>query len=117
MKNAVTSNFNGDIQECEESLDEAEYNDRNFYFMLLKSFVSRDNNSTLMQTSELRESDLQSLRKSKRMTTFVDTKSSKGRRLRYVSHPMLQNFMFPSARDARECMNDDTSKLISSLFK
>lgn len=117
VKNAVTSNFNGDIQECEESLDEAEYNDRNFYFMLLKSFVSRDNNSTLMQTSELRESDLQSLRKSKRMTTFVDTKSSKGRRLRYVSHPMLQNFMFPSARDARECMNDDTSKLISSLFK
>ena len=44
------------------NISEAEYNDRNFYFMLLKRFVSRDNNSTLMQTSELRESDLQSLR-------------------------------------------------------
>ena len=95
--------------------DENEYYDRKFYLMLLKKFISNDSNNNQIKASESWGTDMQAFRKSKRKNADVDTRASKGRRLRYSSHPTLRNFMFPSdMSEAREIMDD---RLINSLFQ
>ena len=59
--------------------------------------------------------DLQELQKSKRKNADVDTKASKGRKIRYNVHPKLQNFMFPSNTSKRRDTMDE--QLLKSLFQ
>ena len=96
-------------------VDENEYEDRNFYYMLLKSFVSNENNGGQMGSPNLWGKDLQELQKSKRKNADVDTKASKGRKIRYNVHPKLQNFMFPSNTSKRSDTMDE--QLLKSLFQ
>jgi protein AATF/BFR2 len=87
------------------------YDDRIFYSMLLKSFIT---STTDANTGSMRAADLEALRKYKRnKSSNVDRKASKGRKLRYVVHEKLTNFMFPIP--ANETVDSD--RIMASLFQ
>ncbi|XP_065560482.1 protein AATF-like [Artemia franciscana] len=89
------------------------FDDDDFYHQILREFVERkssDSSSAAALGRQLLE--IQKLRsKSKRM---VDTKASKGRRIRYDVHQKLVNFMPPIQKNSMsdEIVND----LFMSLF-
>lgn len=62
----------------------------------------------------MRPQDLNLLRKLKSSKNQVDRKASKGRRIRYIEHPKIQNFMFPVAVSNPAI---DVDKLFQSLFQ
>ena len=87
------------------------YDDRIFYSMLLKSFITSTADGNI---SSMRAADLEALRKYKRSKgSNVDRKASKGRKLRYVVHDKLTNFMFPIP--VTETV--DSARIIASLFQ
>jgi len=119
--------MDSDAEEEEESEEEEEdrgkkrrvghdlevYDDRSFYSLLLKSFIqSAESSST--SASSMRPDDLAALRKYRRSKTKVDRKASKGRKIRYVTHAKLQNFMFPIAQPSPPM---DVDRLFQSLFQ
>jgi protein AATF/BFR2 len=65
------------------------YDDRAFYFLLLQSFLQSSNYDSSQNDR------IAHLKKIKSKKKDVDRKASKGRKIRYVVHPKLQNFMFP----------------------
>jgi len=93
--------------------DEEVYDDRPFYAMLLKTFITSsakfegsgvginssgaDARQQQQQdlTLTMRAADLEALRRYKRKKLNVERKASKGRKIRYTVHDKLQNFMFP----------------------
>ncbi len=98
-------------KETSASYDVEVYDDRIFYSMLLKSFIT---STTDGNTSSMRAADLEALRKYKRnKSSNVDRKASKGRKLRYVVHDKLTNFMFPIP--VTETVDSD--RIIASLFQ
>ena len=60
-----------------------------------------------------RTTPAKSATKLKKTKRAVDTKASKGRKLRFVVQPKLQNFMFPVSGVAPEI---DTGEFFNSLF-
>jgi protein AATF/BFR2 len=89
------------------------YDDRSFYSLLLKSFIQSAESSSA-SASSMRPDDLAALRKYRRGKTKVDRKASKGRKIRYVTHAKLQNFMFPIAQPSPPM---DVDRLFQSLFQ
>ena len=94
------------------------YDDKQFYSTLLRSFITSSSAESGMNT--LGAADLEALRQLKRSkkSSQVDRKASKGRRIRYVLHAKLQNFMFPvphAAGGGGE--GEDGGKLFQSLFQ
>lgn len=92
--------------------DEEVYDDRPFYSMLLKSFIT----SSSSEITGMRKEDILALQKYKRKGNNIDRKASKGRKIRYVLHPKLQNFMFP-IRKAPSLDDSIDNRLMNSLFK
>lgn len=84
-------------------MDETTYDDAKFYQQLLKEFVEHGNTSKF--SSEYRTG------RQARKKKLVDRKASKGRKLRYVVHPKLENYMFPVPRPHVE-----SDELFRSLF-
>ncbi|KAF3936825.1 hypothetical protein ABW19_dt0204397 [Dactylella cylindrospora] len=75
--------------------DPSIYDDTDFYKRLLLVLLEqRGNNATNGGVIQLAPADLQEL-KVKKKRANVDTKASKGRKLRYHVHEKLQNFMMP----------------------
>lgn len=89
------------------------YDDTDFYHTQLrelieyKSNVSTDANEMVQQFNEL-----QRLRK--RMKKDVDTRASKGRKIRYVVHNKLVSFMAPN--EPSNWTSDQKGELFKSLF-
>lgn len=104
-------------RESQEYLDLEVYDDSSFYSQLLKHYVnaSSDKSNNML--------DLQELRKLKqRRSSDVDRKASKGRKIRYVVHAKLQNFMFPrpdigSSVSNHASLNVAQETLFASLFQ
>jgi len=93
------------------------YDDRQFYNLLLKSFIqsaSAAGGADGGQAAGMRPDDLEALRKYRRSKTSVDRRASKGRKIRYVVHAKLQNFMFPVEQPEAPL---DVDRLYQSLFQ
>eukprot|EP01041_Mallomonas_annulata_P000592 gene592-1145_t len=73
--------------------DEETYDDRVFYGMLLKTFIS--SGSTAESSKEELQQALKSQKINKPGSSTIDRRASKGRKIRYTVHKKLENFMFP----------------------
>jgi len=92
-----------------EQYDMEVYDDRSFYTLLLKAYITSGSSGQGM-----RADDIAQLRKYKKQKADVDRRASKGRKLRYTVHKKLQNFMFP--HEAPE-PTLDVERLLQSLFQ
>nr|CCA14719.1 conserved hypothetical protein [Albugo laibachii Nc14] len=90
----------------ELELDELMYDDAEFYQHLLKEYIDQNTEAGGWQAA-LR------LRINRKKRKLVNRKASKGRQIRYVVHPKLENFMFPEPH-ANPSM--DIDELFRSLF-
>ena len=93
------------------------YDDRNFYSLLLKSFIqsaASGGSGGAGGGESMRADDLAALRKYRRSKVKVDRRASKGRKIRYVVHAKLQNFMFPVELPEAPV---DVDRLYQSLFQ
>ena len=93
------------------------YDDADFYSTLLQSLISQRSDDTTSSLSALNINfpvePWQAAREAKTKKA-VDTKASKGRKLKYTVHEKLQNFMAPEDRTSwgeRQC-----DELFGSLF-
>lgn len=87
------------------------YDDRQFYSMLLKTFVASSTRNSLSHD------ELQSALRQQRgvkSKSNADRKASKGRKIRYIPHKKLENYMFPLPVVENSV---DTDRLFSSLFQ
>jgi len=106
-----------------EYLDLEVYDDSAFYSQLLKHYVNHasntaDNNNNMQGLQELRRLKQQQ----RKSSSDVDRKASKGRKIRYVVHAKLQNFMFPrpdigSSSLSNVNLNVAQESLFASLFQ
>lgn len=94
------------------SHDEEVYDDRTFYSMLLKTYIT--SSISTADAASMRASDIEAMRMYKKKKQ-VDRKASKGRKIRYVVHSKLQNFMFPIPTIATGSIDED--RLFASLFQ
>jgi protein AATF/BFR2 len=77
-------------------VDPAIYDDADFYGLLLKELLERKAAAGAVAASDI---DVGARMRSENKTRrWVDTKASKGRKLRYTVHEKLQNFMAPDDR-------------------
>jgi protein AATF/BFR2 len=86
------------------------YDDRAFYSLLLKAYIMSGTSTGDMNTAD----GLAMLRQYKKRKADVDRRASKGRKLRYVVHKKLQNFMFPHEAPQTGM---DVDRLLQSLFQ
>ncbi|KAF3909458.1 hypothetical protein AA313_de0202948 [Arthrobotrys entomopaga] len=94
--------------------DASIYDDTDFYKRLLLVLLEqRGNSATNGGVVQLAPADLQEL-KVKKKRNNVDTKASKGRKLRYHVHEKLQNFMMPD--DTLEWHDKQIEEFFSSLM-
>ena len=91
--------------------DDKIYDDADFYGLLLKELLEQKSQESVAASNI----DLDfSARREARTKKNVDTKASKGRKLRYTVHEKLQNFMAPE--DRRSWGERQTDDLFGSLF-
>ncbi|KAF3207102.1 rRNA-processing protein bfr2 [Orbilia oligospora] len=94
--------------------DASIYDDTDFYKRLLLVLLEqRGNSATNGGVIQLAPADLQEL-KVKKKRANVDTKASKGRKLRYHVHEKLQNFMMPD--DSLSWHGQQIDEFFSSLM-
>jgi len=91
------------------------YDDADFYSLLLQNLISqRSDDATSISALNMNVMEpWQAVREAK-VKKVVDTRASKGRKLRYTVHEKLQNFMAPEDRStwgSRQC-----DELFGSLF-
>jgi protein AATF/BFR2 len=103
---------NGNQGPSTSTHDEEVYDDRAFYSMLLKTFITSSISTS--NSASMRASDIEAMRMYKKKKQ-VDRKASKGRKIRYVVHTKLQNFMFPIPTMTTESIDED--RLFASLFQ
>lgn len=87
------------------AFDEEVYDDKQFYSLLLRSFLETKSSNG--------EAHLANLRAVSRRRKNVDRKASKGRKIRYKVHQKLQNFTFPIVGKEPDI---DSVGIIRSLF-
>lgn len=100
-----------------ESPQDAEiFDDDDFYQALLKDFIdqkaTQTNDSVAMSRQFL---ELQQLRQ-KRTKKVMDNKSTRERKIRYVTVPKMVNF-FPACPESVEWGHEKRNELFKSLFK
>ena len=91
--------------------DPAIYDDADFYGILLKELLEQKSHDSVAASSI--DIGVQ-LRRDNKTKRHVDTKASKGRKLRYTVQEKLQNFMAPEPRAAWPERQAD--ELFGSLF-
>jgi len=90
------------------------YDDADFYGLLLKELLEQKGQDAAVAGADFAsQSQWQAAREAKTKKN-VDTKASKGRKLRYTVHEKLQNFMAPE--DRTTWTQRQTDELFSSLF-
>nr|XP_013102753.1 unnamed protein product [Stomoxys calcitrans]XP_013102829.1 unnamed protein product [Stomoxys calcitrans] len=101
------------LQTGEDDLNVNVYDDSDFYHQQLRELIEyKANTSNNMSEVTKQYLELQKLRQ--KMKKKVDTRASKGRKLRYVVHNKLINFMAP--HDNSSWTNDSKDELCKSLF-
>ncbi|KAK3714052.1 rRNA-processing protein bfr2 [Vermiconidia calcicola] len=91
--------------------DKKIYDDADFYGIMLKELLEQKSNDSVAASNI----DLNfNLRREAKAKKNVDTKASKGRKLRYTVHEKLQNFMAPEDRSTWG--DRQTDELFGSLF-
>ncbi|XP_063702675.1 protein Aatf [Culicoides brevitarsis] len=89
------------------------YDDSDFYHQLLRELIEfKTSTSSNPQELEQKYQELHQLRN--KMKKTVDTRASKGRKIRYVVHNKLVNFMAPVASDS--WTEEAKTELYNSLF-
>lgn len=89
------------------------FNDDDFYHQLLKQIVDNNSENSSDQTSIYKKfTDIQRMRNKRK--NEVDTKASKGRKIRYDVHEKLVNFMAPM--DTTTMLDNAKDVLFKSLF-
>ncbi|KAL1589540.1 hypothetical protein WHR41_01600 [Cladosporium halotolerans] len=98
------------------SEDAAIYDDADFYGLLLKELLEAKSASAEGSTAaaNLDLGNMASMRREAKTKRNVDTKASKGRKLKYTVHEKLQNFMAPE--DRCRWGERQTDELFGSLF-
>ena len=104
-----------DAEEDEERLDPEVFDDTDYYQQLLRDVIAARGGSD-GQGGEQQWQIQQRERKAKRKKT-VDTKASKGRKLRYEVHAKLQNFMVPVPVVGGDWHEEQIDGLFSSLLQ
>jgi protein AATF/BFR2 len=95
--------------------DEEIYDDGDFYEMLLKELVESGTADVLDPMDMTRKYlNMKKLRK-KRMKN-VDRRASKGRKIKYVIHEKLVNFMAPQPNRYPQAYTETANQLFNSLF-
>ncbi|XP_033638986.1 protein AATF-like [Asterias rubens] len=93
--------------------DEETFDDDDFYHQLLRELIEKRTSSTSDPVQLTRQwLEVQKLRK--KIKKKVDTKASKGRKIRYDVHAKLVSFM--AAQDTGTMMDEARNELFSSLF-
>ncbi|KAH9888908.1 apoptosis-antagonizing transcription factor [Cubamyces lactineus] len=105
----------GKDEDDEEKLDPDVFDDTDYYQQLLRDVIAARGGDGA-QAGEARWQIQQRERKAKRKKT-IDTKASKGRKLRYEVHPKLQNFMVPVPVVVGEWHEEQIDGLFSSLLQ
>lgn len=92
------------------------YDDADFYGLLLKELLEAKSASSegLTAASNLDLNNMNTMRREAKTKRNVDTKASKGRKLKYTVHEKLQNFMAPE--DRSKWGERQTDELFGSLF-
>ena len=90
--------------------DDRIYDDADFYGLLLKELLEQKSQDSVAASNI----DLNFNLKREAKAKNVDTKASKGRKLRYTVHEKLQNFMAPEDRSTWSDRQSD--ELFGSLF-
>jgi len=92
------------------------YDDADFYGLLLKELLEAKSASSegLTAATNLDLSNMNTMRREAKTKRNVDTKASKGRKLKYAVHEKLQNFMAPEERG--KWGERQTDELFRSLF-
>ncbi|KAJ9599419.1 hypothetical protein L9F63_010088 [Diploptera punctata] len=109
----------GDTNDLKNNHDQnKEYNseifdDSDFYHQLLRDLIEKKA-SDVTDPVQLGRQWLKLQKLRSKMKRKVDTKASKGRKIRYVVHPKLVNFMAPE--DKSEWTEEAKTELFSSLF-
>ncbi|XP_050092081.1 protein Aatf [Anopheles aquasalis] len=99
--------------EAKPVYDEEIYEDSDFYHQLLRELIEYKTNTTdSPQEIANKLAELQKLRN--KMKKNVDTKATKGRKIRYVVHKKLVNFMAPIPD--YDWTDDAKDELFGSLF-
>jgi protein AATF/BFR2 len=100
----------------ESAQDPEIFDDDDFYQALLKDFIDQKSSQTNDPVAMSRQFlELQKLRQ-KRTKKIVDTKATKGRKIRYVTVPKMVNF-FPACPETIEWPHEKRNELFKSLFK
>lgn len=95
------------------SEDSKIYDDADFYGLLLKELLeAKSEGSTAAANLDL--SNMNSMRREAKTKRNVDTKASKGRKMKFNVHEKLQNFMAPE--DRGKWGERQTDELFGSLF-
>ncbi|KAH9827840.1 Apoptosis antagonizing transcription factor [Teratosphaeria destructans] len=89
------------------------YDDADFYGLMLKELLEQKSADSVSASNVNIDLSFQMRREAKTKKN-VDTKASKGRKLRYTVHEKLQNFMAPE--DRRTWGERQTDELFGSLF-
>ncbi|KAH9852084.1 apoptosis antagonizing transcription factor-domain-containing protein [Lenzites betulinus] len=92
------------------------FDDTDYYQQLLRDVIAARGGGADGGAGEAQWQAAQRERKARRRRT-VDTKASKGRKLRYDAHPKLQNFMVPVPPAAAEWHEEQIDGLFSSLLQ
>ena len=91
------------------------YDDADFYSLLLQNLISqRSDDATTISALNINVMEQWQAAREAKVKKVVDTRASKGRKLRYTVHEKLQNFMAPEDRSTwgrRQC-----DELFGSLF-
>jgi protein AATF/BFR2 len=115
---AATASKNGPATADGEAADDEDksvpiYDDADFYSTLLANLISQRSADTAVNLSNLSLQPWQAAREAK-TKKIVDTKASKGRKLRYTVHEKLVSFMAPEDRGTWAVRQAD--ELFGSLF-
>ncbi|KAI8996353.1 apoptosis-antagonizing transcription factor [Trametes punicea] len=115
LGHARPSSEDGSNEEDDEKLDPEVFDDTDYYQQLLRDVIAARGGDGA-QAGDQQWQIQQRERKAKRKKT-VDTKASKGRKLRYDVHPKLQNFMVPVPVVVGEWHEEQIDGLFSSLLQ
>jgi protein AATF/BFR2 len=113
-KEEVSVQADGKVDSHLNNHDPLIFDDGDFYQQLLKELIDsrvKDSKDPLIVDSNLKV--LASLQ-AKRFKKIVDTRASKGRKVRYQVHPKLENFMTSEPRGSWH--DEMTQELYSSIF-
>lgn len=107
------NNLNKDTENEEENSSTHIYDDTDFYHSQLRELIEfKSNVSSEAYDVTKQFAELQKLRQ--KMKKKVDTRASKGRKIRYVVHNKLVNFMAPN--DTSDWTDESRNELYRSLF-